>query len=371
MFQLCMSDKELFHSNFLYALWNNDPTNFEILLKKINPDIPNTSAWIGKREYNNYDFCLIEEAKDSKAKNNNIVKLIIENKVKSIPRKEQLDRYAENIADEKTPLILLSLMEKFPAKNDIDKDGKWKIVSYRDLIAWLGEINWSDDLKKYVNDYCEAMNALVDEVNEYSIEKDTHFFQLKDNEKVYDKYKELRIQDLFDKVWFSQLGQYAADEISKNDFKCDWDKESLAKRIFKETPSNELIYLNSGYTLRGGGGLLDIKILVQEGIILGVQIQGDVYRRIIEYDKEIDLNQYDWLFDLKSNGKYGPEEKKENFKDFENNGQWKYYPDRKESNFLQFGSNFKYQQLEIGRDISIETPVKLIIRDIKLIKSKF
>ena len=62
------------------------------------------------------------------------IPFVLENKVKSIPRKNQLDEYAAKLKP--TPednLILLSLATEFPDKKDIEKEGKWKICSYKQL----------------------------------------------------------------------------------------------------------------------------------------------------------------------------------------------------------------------------------------------
>lgn len=361
IFQLCMSDKELFHSNFIYGLWKNDYANFKLLLEKIGFNCINYASLEGKREHNNYDFCF--QDKDGK------VVLIIENKVKSIPQKEQLDRYVSNFKDEKPYFILLSLMDQFPAYEDIKEDKIWRLVSYRDLITWLKELKWSSDLQQYVKDYCTAMEALINEVNKYSSSEDSLYFKLK-NADEYKDYKELRIHDLFGKLWFSQIGQYVTKRIKSNNLEYDLTKQCNTNKIFNEKPS-KLIYLNSDYT-HSGGGLFEFKILFRTGIILGVQIQDDAYRHFIEYKGEKDFSQdkYDWFFDLESQGKYNKEEKMKNFRDFEDNKGWKCYRDQGDGIFLEFGPNYKYQKLKIRRDIRIKDLIDLMLRDLNLILSK-
>ncbi|MCM1140564.1 MAG: PD-(D/E)XK nuclease family protein [Muribaculum sp.] len=361
-----MSDKELFHSNFLYGLWKNDRENFKLLLEKFGFKSNNYAYLDGKREHNNYDFCLIDTSNPKDKK----VVLIIENKVKSIPHKEQLDRYAANFNEEKPYLILLSLMDKFPAYEDIKEDNTWKLISYRDFIAWLKEITWRSDLQQYVKDYCNAMEALLNEVNEYFVDEDSLYFRLK-NAREYEDYKELRIHDLFQKSWFSQIGQYVANRIKSEKLKYDLTIQCNTNKIFQE-PSSKLIYLNSDYT-HSGGGLFEFKILFRTGLILGVQIQDDAYRRFTEYKEEKNFNQneYYWFFDLDSQSKYNNDEKVENFRYFEESERWKSYRDQGDGIFLKFGPNYKYQKLKIRKDIMIKDLIDLILRDLNLILSKF
>lgn len=80
-----------------------------------------------KRELLNLDLCV-------QLCNGEHIPFVLENKVKSIPRKNQLDEYAAKLKP--TPednLILLSLATEFPDKKDIEKEGKWKICSYKQL----------------------------------------------------------------------------------------------------------------------------------------------------------------------------------------------------------------------------------------------
>lgn len=57
--------------------------------------------------------------------------LILENKVKSIPYKEQLKKYEDKIKEENNPVyLLLSLVSKFPDERNV---APWVIVHYDKL----------------------------------------------------------------------------------------------------------------------------------------------------------------------------------------------------------------------------------------------
>ena len=108
MFKLSLSSKELFHSNFLEWLSNVDEQAFKSLildmagLKENKYEWP--KVWRVKREYKNFDLCVVAYDQDQYENDNEDEKIdddedfrilfVIENKVKSIPYKEQLERYA-------------------------------------------------------------------------------------------------------------------------------------------------------------------------------------------------------------------------------------------------------------------------------------
>ena len=104
MFKLSLSSKELFHSNFLEWLSNVDQDDFKgLILNMAGINEYNWPAvWRVKREYNNFDLCIVAYDQFDNNDNEEIddnedfrILFVIENKVKSIPYKEQLERYAK------------------------------------------------------------------------------------------------------------------------------------------------------------------------------------------------------------------------------------------------------------------------------------
>lgn len=96
MFRISLGSKELFHSNFLAFLWDQNPKAF---LESLNDlchnsiqveDLLNEKELTLDREKENFDICIHhKEGKGEKE----IYDIIIENKVKSIPYEEQLIDY--------------------------------------------------------------------------------------------------------------------------------------------------------------------------------------------------------------------------------------------------------------------------------------
>ena len=107
MFKFSLSSKELFHSNFLEWLSNVNSGDFKTLIKRmagLGDDFVWPSFWRVKREYNNFDLCIVayDQAKYQSNEDERIdddedfrIIFVIENKVKSIPYKEQLLRYSQ------------------------------------------------------------------------------------------------------------------------------------------------------------------------------------------------------------------------------------------------------------------------------------
>lgn len=154
-FQLSLSSKELFHSNFLAWLAEDDATRdvFNELLHTcfgVDWDFDPDTLMV-KREYKNFDLCICE-----KIKNPNVEKVklgteeeympgrilfVLENKFKSIPYEEQLIKYQKHISelnkgtDTQTNYILLCLTESFTG------NGNWKFVTYSQYIEALSKAN--------------------------------------------------------------------------------------------------------------------------------------------------------------------------------------------------------------------------------------
>lgn len=105
MFNLSLSSKELFHSNFLYWIWKLDSTAFKCLIAKLLNVSPNDLKWGNEwevvREYNSFDLCVKYCDKESNNEETGAsdVLLVIENKVKSIPYKRQLYKYVNKVKE--------------------------------------------------------------------------------------------------------------------------------------------------------------------------------------------------------------------------------------------------------------------------------
>lgn len=242
MFNLSLSSKELFHSNFLYWLYivKDNKEAFCSLLNFIGITTDNWgNDWKVKREYLNFDLCVI-----GGNDNNERLLAVIENKVKSIPTAEQLAKYNEKIKNkfesDDIPKILLSLTE-----SDINVDG-WRYVSYQKICSKLLDssfLSTFDDNEKWIiTDYAKFVQSLIKLIEEWKsdAEDETNIFLLdykereSKNEEAFqdnttpkreissknpDKYrkaKELRIHDLYGKYRTAILKGILAKKLETN-----------------------------------------------------------------------------------------------------------------------------------------------------------
>ena len=215
------------------------------------------------------------------------IPFVLENKVKSIPRKNQLDEYAAKLKP--TPednLILLSLATEFPDKKDIEKEGKWKICSYKQLYEAITiSKNKKNDVEEpyhraLIEDYCLFIQSLHTLAQSWKVNEGDTFLLAKTNKEYCN---ELRIGDLQDKIWYSQLcvklNQHLNDLLKVRTI----SGLNIEEIKGKETNSNK-VYTNWGFT--HGQGLLEAKVKIHNEYILLVQLQGDRYCRGIEWIRE-------------------------------------------------------------------------------------
>ena len=143
LFNLSLCSKELFHSNFLAWIALINKGVFVSLLKSLGCEcLWEKEEWTVQREYMNFDLC-ITVPEQIKKKTIKRVVFILENKVKSIPRKSQLDEYDMKIHhDSHCELLLLSMAKDYPDKQSI-KATDWKITNYGELAQCIRNLDKS------------------------------------------------------------------------------------------------------------------------------------------------------------------------------------------------------------------------------------
>lgn len=150
MFNLSLSSNELFHSNFLYWIWQ---VNKECFKKIINSLIGKEDYWEvnweGKklevrREYKNFDLSIVEvlntattegeidntvnsvdnttsESDNGDYTTDGLILFVLENKVKSIPYAQQLLKYNKKIDEHNEVLLKKKILEKHRKKQWLKK----------------------------------------------------------------------------------------------------------------------------------------------------------------------------------------------------------------------------------------------------------
>lgn len=368
MFNLSLSSKELFHSNFLYWIWKVNPNAFQELIATLlgEESVENLKEkwgqnWVVSREYLNFDLCVKDKsdedsendsdagnAKGSHQENNSKTQksniyLVLENKVKSIPYKSQLNKYVKKVNDHygnkkenknkanMVDYILLSLSDIYPNKNDFDinerrkdieKDEyhRWKIVSYGNYIDAvknidIGRKEQDIKLREYYqsikNDYCNFTETLC-KIHSFWTDEcyEKLGFNYKDKEKdvIHGEYKryidiaeDLRIHDLYHKSKYARICTELQKKFSdilkerKHDNYTLIDNDKNIINFYnpnnKEFDNNNKYYgvIFCGYNYLHHEPLIDVKIArrPENGnplIIYVIQIQGGVYEHGIVID---------------------------------------------------------------------------------------
>ena len=296
MFRMSLGSKELFHSNFLAFLWDCDKTHFLNMLnqllpcdKQIDVNLLLKKELTLHREKDNLDLCICHTGNKKE-----YIDIIIENKVKSIPYKEQLDKYQQTANKPKhqstTPIIyiLLSLASDFPNKEDIEN--VWSIVSYKNLANaieqnYIKNGSLADKLKQYVKDYIDFITKLSSLDILGNFEKEPFH-----NSETISAYHAQKLSDLYLKQRGSyficslmeflctKVQQYFL-EVEVNFFTgSNWNNRRNAKK-------NTIIWLSSG--MNRGKSTITITICINPSNsknLYEIQIEGDQYRHILNQE---------------------------------------------------------------------------------------
>ena len=310
IFHLSLSSKELFHSNFL--AWLAENKNTQTLFKKI------LSTWLGedtfnyntdcmevKREYKNFDFSICEKIINDKESKTGRIRLVLENKFKSIAYKAQLENYQKKVdalneeADKaqckaklklnsakfenwkenaklpKTKYILLTLAEDFLDKEAVKESG-WIIVTYADYSKTLHDnLDLVKDkfYKELLEKYCEFIDAFYTYTNNCLEQiKYTDNWEILKNE----DFSTLRCNDIWQKLVMHQCALQLTKKLEKKfgkDFQpiiVTSDQEIWGE---KGTENKDKLFIRVSYY--HGEALLELKYLIPQKGIFVLQQQGN------------------------------------------------------------------------------------------------
>lgn len=310
IFQLSLSSKELFHSNFL--AWLAENKNTQTLFKRI------LSTWLGedtfnyntdcmevKREYKNFDFSICEKIINDKKSETGKIRLVLENKFKSIAYKAQLDNYKKKVdalneeADKaqckaklklnsakfenwkenaklpKTKYILLTLAEDFLDKEAVKESG-WIIVTYADYSKALhANLDLVKDkfYKELLEKYCEFIDAFYTYTNNCLEQiKYTDNWEILKNE----DFSSLRCNDIWQKLVMHQCALQLAKKLEKK-FGKDFQPTIITsdQEIWGENGNENKDKLFMRVSYYHGEALLELKYLIPQKGIFVLQQQGN------------------------------------------------------------------------------------------------
>lgn len=257
--------------------------------------------------------------------------LVLENKMKSLPYFEQLEGYTQkafeewaNIINEKAQkspnkelsvtgnnqysitFILLSLKQTMLNQYEFEnkKEGKrphftlklkstWKHQTYNKLLDQLRKVVFPKDLDKLIlKDYCNFVEALCGLANQWSISPEmiyrSHIYpwnintpNADANRKEIDKYKELRIHDIHEKLLYNQLLQMLEAELDK----CNIKFKRYNRKTFKDDTQKCKIKIFTNPNYAHGVGIVEAFFVIKSNFKLFIQVQGDRYCHMVVIDK--------------------------------------------------------------------------------------
>ena len=473
MFHMSLGSKELFHSNFLHWI---SITNWDAFLK-IMHDLSDTNRfwWEDirdcynnnyhpkhnnievRREYHNFDLSIYildseKPAKESKKTNGEgstdeisintkgesmvrkwIPVLILENKMKSLPYEEQLERYsqkafsewctsekvrmeAKNIPDNvlenkyNISFVLLSLMEP-TLKNYIFKSKKsslrpkytlkltseWKHKTYDYMLKSIRNYckEFDEKLNKpIVEDYCEFVDALCNLAKCYwkIIPDNSYRSQIfpwdKDNPfkskiEEIEEYKRLRIHDIHEKLLYDQLLSMLEHKLKDEEYRVRrLSKESVQEQV--DTEDKVRIFTNSNYA--HGVGIFEVQYILsksfrpipnkKELFKLIIQVQGQRYCHMVVYDnivneeKSLNMDVLEKVWDDNLRSIQGTIDKYISIEK-SNNSPDKILGINLSEGYRKYGENLIYQYVDIPSKATVQDVIDAIVEDIIKIKRWF
>ena len=275
LFNVSLANKELFHSNFLAWLGETYPTLFLKLMSDVLGKKLEISTEIRiEREYHNFDIAVFETGRD-----HGCLKLIIENKVKSIPSLKQLQEYEKRVAQQNGDKVICVLLSISPDLQDNDiniKKTNWHFVDYKKLSSSLSSL-WGKEVENHyhaelIKDYCSYMDNLQYVIDTMcDIHTNNKYFYEEPTSKMIEK---LRINDICGKRRIQAASLALKNLLQKNNIE-------IVNTLKELMPGERQILVGFGFT--NGMPLLEARFKTKTDEYILVQVQGKQYRHCIEF----------------------------------------------------------------------------------------
>lgn len=340
LFNLSLSSKELFHSNFLMWLCEQFPqelgrlfaTKFLIFDESSNNIIVET-----KREDKNIDLSFTI----------NNVKFIIENKVKSIPNKLQLESYRKKFGSENVYVLLSFMKPNFNLENI-----KWELLSYDDLSVLLKKLVKQISPEKDYNrcliiDYISFIDNLSFLMQSVKISSLEELFNYYNDD--YVSFRKIRIHDLYIKHRYSQLLVELKNYLvikGLSDIEINERYQGLQDKIVLS------------FNLVNGKGVINIDYSYEAGITTGIMLDELKYNHYVHTEENKGFNTLEIATKLRNKNLWFW---------FDSIDDSLSYP-RKGKSFNKFGTML-YRSIKINTNSSIRDVFEKIYIDLIKLKS--
>ena len=273
IFQLSLTSKELYHSNFLYWLGKNPnlKTYFQNIVLNLSDGKVDLSTvqYTVHREYRKLDFCVCDKVNGKER-----FLFVLENKFKSIPYIHQLDTYEKKCRSGGCSpyFLLLTLACSFADREEIESKNVWKIKDYGQLANIL------ENHLPPKTDYCgdsfdiDVIRHYVDFIKVFSKEINANELSGSHTWKSFicnAGMEELRCGDIWQKIAFHIAAQRLASYING-----ERDFNSEQGHIFEDVAQGVKSKYYVGVKFFRTEGLLELKRYFKDGVILVLQQQG-------------------------------------------------------------------------------------------------
>lgn len=295
VFQLSLSSKELFHSNFLYWLSIYDREKFKKLVEELVGQVKwGNDDWKVYREDNHFDLS-VRRVQQKEDKSGNIeVKceylFVLENKVKSIATKAQLDEYYDKVQKEnekagnsvKCHFCLLTLTDDFVEEDAIKNQGVWEVKYYKDLAGCLEDV--------FLNGTCHNKDLyLIDQYRRYiELLSDKTLLNIPKLDDKWDKtasdhfLEDIRLDDLRQKIIANLLAtEVYVNVLTSLNLKVELNISD--EEIWKQAMAQDVIYLSAGYS--NNRLLVHVSKFVTKDVLVRFEVEGDKYKRGVVFRK--------------------------------------------------------------------------------------
>lgn len=307
---------ELFYSNFLKFIYQTDKEYFINVLVRLFGGNELTKNFFNdcelRREYRHLDLSFVTKNVTSNGKEKEEVVLIIENKLKSLPEKKQLDQYVKSNPRAKH-FFLLSLL---PAEDEdiyfINEKRKWLRCSYGQLAEAL-EGTFKDTPRPKFDDFVLTLiNKFIDHIKNLQALADkytdgTYIYTLNEyfesglksylpirlpycaiSRLMYDKLEHSTLKELYNKKNDTTVfDSYISASNLGGMIGMEYDCEQKFKRN-KERPKERKKIKSKGYVMQLQGEWLCIGIYSQHKEKNAPKAQRKTTRKEF-YDKETTL----------------------------------------------------------------------------------
>lgn len=258
LFNISLTAKELFHSNFLAWLLETYPEYIAQILD-LSEDI--REEVLIKREMKNIDIAIC----DKSIHQNPLI--IIENKVKDIITNKQLEVYDKKFEQNNIHKIILTLADIKHKK--IIKH--WHIITYKKLSKNLAKIKFDfkhEHHKVYIQNYIVLISRLADLFDEALRHTSSELWLCSNFETIKKQLETIKFHDVYIKFLASQFS------------------ESVRRKVLNDPLLDEIVTVQ--HSFHRTQPATHISICNNNNFALGISIEGKQYRRVIQ-DKTLNI----------------------------------------------------------------------------------